>query len=148
MLIMVKSEPLKLPPIYSGTTIWKPAWTSTEPIWLESDYLATVQALNSNIPNRSQSCIIIEQAKETLRLFQDFKVTKCHRSANGVAYALRQFSRRVFSSCFLSEGVPTCALEALEYDCNHAYGWNISSFVCFKKNNANSCATLLHSLLT
>jgi hypothetical protein len=96
--------------------------TSTGPIWLESDCLATVQALNSNIPNRSQSCIIIEQAKETLRLFQDFKVTKCHRSANGVAHALRQFSRRVFSSCFLSEGVPTCALEALEYDCNHAYG--------------------------
>ena len=48
----------------------------------------------------SPSCIIIEQAKEMLSRFQDFKVTKCHRSANGVAHVLGQFSRRVFSSCF------------------------------------------------
>jgi len=57
-----------------------------------------------------------------LSRFQDFKVTKCHRSANGVAHALGQFSRRVFSSCFMSEGVPTCALAALDSDSNHARG--------------------------
>ena len=93
--------------------------TSTGPILLESDCLATVQALNCNHLNRSPSCIIIEQAKEMLSCFQDFKVTKCHMSANGVAHVLGQFSRRVFSSCFLSEGVPTCASEALDSDCNN-----------------------------
>ena len=96
--------------------------TSTGSIWLESDCLAIVQALNCNIPNRSPSCIIIEQAKEMLSCFQDFKVTKCNGSANGVAHAFGHFSRRVFSSCFTSEGVPTCASVALDYDCNHAHG--------------------------
>ena len=96
--------------------------TSTGSIWLECDCLATVQALNCNIPNRSPSCIIIEQAKEMLNCFQDFKVTKCHRSANGVAHVLGQFRRRVFSSCFMSEGVQSCAPVALDYDCNRAHG--------------------------
>ena len=56
-----------------------------------------------------------------LSRFQDFKVTKCHRSANGVAHALGQISRRVFSSCFLSEAVPACVSEALDIDCKHVY---------------------------
>jgi hypothetical protein len=49
--------------------------TSTGPILLKSNCLATVQALNCNIPNRSPCCIIIEQEKEMLSHFQDFKVT-------------------------------------------------------------------------
>ena len=104
------------------TGIQKALSSSTGSIWLESDCLAALQALSSNIPNRSHSCIIIERAKETLRHFKDFKVTKCHRSTNGVAHALEQFSRRVFSSCFLFEGVPTCVSEVLDSDCNHAHG--------------------------
>ena len=91
------------------------------PVWLESDSLA-IQALNCNTPNRSPSCIIIEHAKEMLRLFQDFNVMKCHRVTNGVAHALGQFSMRVFSSCFVSEGVPTYASVALDSNSNHAHG--------------------------
>ena len=74
--------------------------TSTGPIWLKSHCPATVQALNCNIPNWSPSCIIIELAREMLRLFQDFKVTKGHGSANGVAHTLGIFSGRVFFFLF------------------------------------------------
>jgi hypothetical protein len=95
--------------------------TFTGPIWVESDCIATVQALNCNTTNRSPSCIIVEETKEILRSFQNFKVTKCHRSANGVAHALGQISRRVFSSCFLSEAVPACVSEALDADCKLVY---------------------------
>jgi len=38
-------------------------------IWLESDCLATVQALNDSTPNRSTSCFIIEEAKKMLQNF-------------------------------------------------------------------------------
>ena len=57
-----------------------------------------------------------------LRSFRDFKVIKCHKiSANGVAHALGQISRIVFSFCFLSEAVPASVSEALDVDCKHVY---------------------------
>jgi hypothetical protein len=49
--------------------IRKALLTFIGPIWVESDSIATVQALNCNTTNRSPSCIIVEEAKEMLRLF-------------------------------------------------------------------------------
>lgn len=59
---------------------------SLGPIWLESDCLATVLALKEPSPNRSASCILIEEAKNLLCLAQVRRVSKCHRSENEVAH--------------------------------------------------------------
>ena len=77
-------------------------------IWLESNCLATVQALNDSTTNRSTSCFIIEEAKKMLQIFQRFKVSRCNQSANGVAHDFGQIGRRDFFSVFISEGIPAC----------------------------------------
>jgi len=73
--------------------------TSTGPIWLESDCLATVRHSIAIFQIDPLVASSLSRQKKMLRLFQDFKV-KGHRSANGVAHALGKFSRSIFLLVF------------------------------------------------
>jgi hypothetical protein len=88
-------------------------------LWLESDCFATVCYLKDECRNRYESCHIIEEAKRVLQLFQNFRVSRCDRSANEVAHELYQFGRRELSNVFIANGIPTCVSAALAPACNN-----------------------------
>jgi hypothetical protein len=72
------------------------------PVCLESNWLGTVNALKASSPDISSSSFVIEEVKRILSLFQNSRVSFCHRSANEVAHVLGQISRRDQSSDFIS----------------------------------------------
>jgi len=88
-------------------------------LWLESDCFATVCFLKDPCRNLSVICHIIEEAKEVLKRFQEFRVSKCHGSTNEAAHMLCQFGRRELSNVFIANGIPTCVSAALAPVCNH-----------------------------
>ena len=88
-------------------------------LWLESDCFATVCYLKDPCRNRSVTCHIVKEAKEVHQRFQEFRVSKCHRSANEAAHELCQFGRRELSDVFIANSIQTCVSAALASVCNH-----------------------------
>ena len=87
-------------------------------LWLESDCFATVCFLKDPCRNLSVICHIIEEAKEVLKRFQEFRVSKCHRQTRLLMCCVSLVGES-FSDVFIANSIQTCVSAALASVCNH-----------------------------
>jgi ribonuclease HI len=86
------------------------------PAILETDCLHAVQMINDPGKDRSDIWCLYLQAKELLRVFQGFSVTKVGRLSNAVAHSLAQLGKSGASG-FMWRSSPSCASALIDHDC-------------------------------
>lgn len=87
------------------------------PVVIESNNSLVVSELNYLSDSRSQVCFIVSEAKDMLKMLQDYKIQKVNRAANKVAHELASFGRSEWSDGVLVGSAPPCALVAAQKDC-------------------------------
>jgi ribonuclease HI len=86
------------------------------PAILETDCLHAVQMINDPGKDRSDIWCLYLQAKELLRVFQGFSVTKVGRLSNAVAHSLAQLGKSGASG-LMWRSSPSCASALIDRDC-------------------------------
>jgi hypothetical protein len=85
---------------------------------IETDCLAVIEAFKEGSMDRSEVSIIANEFKLNKPPDRQVKLAKIHRKFNMIAHAMRQFSRREWSSGVLLSAVLTCASRSAWKDCN------------------------------